>query len=169
MQPLPARVQDFQPDFDEPFESVRDELERLSLRLRDLLPDPSIGPEERIERLSRVVRGSVMTSANHLTARTKLRRIRARLDELVHGTISYDAKISVLLEELDRLVPNGQNTTTFQKLERLGDARLSDDGRFGLPHTALADIRALYAEPISIAEKIERAVAELNQLRAGDK
>ncbi|HUG23636.1 hypothetical protein [Piscinibacter sp.] len=160
-------MNDFQPVFDEPFESVSEELERLSIKLRDLLPDPSIGPEERLERLSRVVRRSVMTSAHHLTARTKLRRIRARLDELVPGEISYEAKINALLDELDRQVPNGEDLTIFQKLELIGDARLSDDGRFGLPHTLLNCIRGLYQEPISIAEKIERAVKELTRLRAG--
>jgi hypothetical protein len=164
--PLPTTVADFEPAFDEPFEHVCAELERLSIKLRDLLPDPSIGPEERLERLSRVVPHSVMIGARHLTARTKLRALRQRLDELLPGPAGACDKIDRLLEMLDQQVPNARESSTFEKLEALGDARLSDIGRSGLPHNLVADLRSLYPNAdLSLAGRIERALSDLKSFR----
>jgi hypothetical protein len=95
--------------------------------------------------------------------------MRHRLDELVPGPASYDSKIDTLLDELDRQVPDSYELTTFQKLEMLGDGRLSDDGRLGLPNSLLNMIRGLYPESTSAAEKIERATIELAILRSKEK
>ena len=65
-------------------------------------------------------------------------------------------------------VPDARHLSTFQKLEALGDARLSDIGRSGLPHNLLRDIRALYpGDGLSLHRAIERAVAELLHYRNG--
>jgi len=165
--PLPSSVSDYEPDFAESFDEVCTALGNLSVKLRDLLPDPSIGPEERLERLARVVRHSVMDSRRHLTARTKLRHLRDRLDELVAGPATHEQKIDLLLQALDEQVPNAGHLTTFQKLEALGDARLSDIGRSGLPHNVIADLRGLYPDSgASLSWTIERAIGELLHLRA---
>ena len=53
------------------------------VRILELLPDPPICPEERLERIARLEPSSVLRSANHRTARTKLNDLRNRLNELV--------------------------------------------------------------------------------------
>lgn len=110
----------------EPFAEVREELLRLSTRLAELLPDPSIGPDERLERLARIVPNSVMVSQHRLTARTKLTNLRRRLDELVPGEASHSEKLETLVRELNQLVPGEMRV--IDKLERLGDFRGTDTG-----------------------------------------
>lgn len=113
--------------YDEPFQAVRAELTLLSERLLELLPDPSIGPHERLERLARVVPDSVLVSQDRLTARTKLTRLRRRLDELVPSAgLSYPEKLEWLVNRLEKLVPG--NMKIIEKLETLGDFRGTDTG-----------------------------------------
>jgi hypothetical protein len=156
----------FIPQWEEPYEEVCAALTRISQRLLDLLPDPSIGPEERLERLARVVPTSVLVSARHLTARTKLNALRARLDELVPiDGLDHCQKLERLVESLDHLVTE-EGLTTYQKLERLGDGRLADNGRFTLPESLFKKIQSLYRGQGFAVEKIEMAIAELLEHRA---
>ena len=115
--------------FDEPFEAICDELAALSKKLQELLPDPSLSPDERLERLARVVPDSVLASAHHQTARTKLKRLRGRLAELVPGnSLSSLEKVDFLVRRVHELVP-GDEPRLFKRLEALGDHRGSDMGR----------------------------------------
>ncbi len=116
------------PVFDENFESIKIELEAVSKRLLELLPDPSIGPEERIERIARIVPSSLMNSTYRKTARTKLSYIRNRLNELVPGQeLTTLEKINYLVDLIEKKVPN--YNTLFERLELMGDKRTSDIGR----------------------------------------
>ncbi|WP_036833613.1 hypothetical protein, partial [Pontibacillus litoralis] len=76
--------EEYSPKFNESFEEICTELKSISDRLYELLPDTSLSPDERLERLARVVPTSLLISDNHKTARSKLNKLRYRLDELVH-------------------------------------------------------------------------------------
>ncbi|WFA05705.1 hypothetical protein [Bacillus sp. HSf4] len=120
--------EDYIPHFDEDFEEVCRHLKAHSQRLFDLLPDVSLSPDERLERLARVVPTSILKSANHKTAREKLNGLRRRLDELVPDQhMSYYDKIEYLVNIADKMVPG--NLKMYQKLEKIGDHRWSDIGR----------------------------------------
>ena len=71
------------PDYTIKYKEICDELKTISIKLQKLLPDPSIGPEERIERLARVIPKSMLISNYHKTARAKLHYIHKRLSQLV--------------------------------------------------------------------------------------
>jgi hypothetical protein len=115
--------------FTESFETVCAELMMLGDRLLELLPDPTLGPDERLERLARVVPTSILAAAHHQTARTKLVRLRRRLDELVPDpAMTYRDKLEWLVQRVHELVP-GDEPRLFKKLEALGDHRRSDMGR----------------------------------------
>lgn len=116
-------------DYTESFDSVCEHLTALSERLLELLPDPSLSPDERLERIARVVPSSTLKSAYHQTARTKLNRLRARLDELVpRDDLCYAEKLEWLVARVHELVP-GDEPRLFKKLEAFGDHRRSDMGR----------------------------------------
>ncbi len=118
----------YKPVYDESFEDVCKNLSALSNYLIELLPDPSLSPDERIERLARVVPDSTLVSVHHRTARTKLKAIRARLQELVPGEGLTDMeRIEFLVNKVHTLVPGDQRL--FLKLEAIGDYRGSDMGR----------------------------------------
>lgn len=127
-----ARLDVFSPDdykqeFDEPFDKIASELTDLSVRLIELLPDPSLSPDERLERLARVVPSSQLVTANRRTARSKLTTIRRRLDELVPGAdLDSREKLEQVVERLDELVPG--TSSPIEKLERPGDFRVTDIG-----------------------------------------
>lgn len=110
----------------EPFEDVCAELTELSRLLQEWLPDPSIGPEERLERLARVVPDSILCSQFRLNARTKLTRIRRRLDELAPDVDGAVEQLLYLRRVLDELVPGEQ--AVIQKLESIHDYRGADIG-----------------------------------------
>lgn len=119
---------DYRLEFDEPFDDIARELATLSITLLRLLPDPSLSPNERLERLARVVPKSVMVTAHRRNARSKLLELRRRLDELVpEQGLSYEEKLAHLVDRLDELVP-GDGLRPIQKLERLGDYRSTDIG-----------------------------------------
>lgn len=122
--PFPAER--YRPRFSESYEQVCRDLRNLSTRLQDLLPDPGIGPEERLERIARVVPESVRVTAHMQTGRAKLARLRARLDELVPGPQPHMEKLEHLVGLVHELVPQGDRFIT--KLEQLGDYRLTDTG-----------------------------------------
>lgn len=113
---------------DESQEAVIKELMQLSGTLQDLLPDSSLSPLERVERLARVVPESIQNSSEHLTARKKLNQIRLRLAELVpHEDLTALEKIERLVQKVHELVP-GPSERLFEKLEKIGDCRLIDNG-----------------------------------------
>jgi len=113
--------------YDEPFEDVVAELSTLSVALLRLLPDPSLSPDERLERLARVVPHSQMVSAHRRTARAKLRDLRTRLAELVPDAgLSSAERLQHLIDTVDALVPG--DARLIQKLERIGDNRTTDTG-----------------------------------------
>lgn len=65
------------------FSVITKKLEDISKKLFEILPDYSLGPEERIERLARVIPESILESKNMLTARTKLNNITTKLNALI--------------------------------------------------------------------------------------
>ncbi|WP_300074380.1 hypothetical protein [uncultured Ruegeria sp.] len=134
------------------FEDVATELKEISEYLLELLPDPSLSPMERIERLGRVVPLSYQLGAHHRTARAKLSEITVRLQELLPGEeMTNRERIDCLVAEVHRLCPEDLGRL-YLKLEHIGDHRLRDNGavpyrgwtpeRIGLrtdPRTADAD------------------------------
>ncbi|MCY4321629.1 MAG: hypothetical protein OXC37_04430 [Bdellovibrionaceae bacterium] len=117
------------PDYTVSYKEVCRNLLKVSKKLQKLLPDPSIGPEERIERLARVVPHSMLISDHHKTARSKLNYITDRLNQLVPDkNKSNEEKIDILVNTLHKMVP-GKEKKIFLKLEKLKDRRTSDIGR----------------------------------------
>lgn len=127
------RIQPFAPEeyrfkAEEPFEDVVEELVTLSVRLLTLLPDPSLSPNERLERLARVVPHSQMHSAHRRTARSKLTELRRRLEDLVPDDgLSSVERLEWLISRVEELVPG--DGSTISKLEKLGDFRSTDADR----------------------------------------
>ena len=122
----PTRAQESQ-------QEVIDALLTLSRKLQALLPDPSLSPLERIERLARVIPHSIQSSAEHLTARTKLTRMRIRLATLIPEPLTDDERIDRLLAKVHALVPE-PTARLFEKLEKIGDRRLTDTGAVPYPN-----------------------------------
>lgn len=119
---------DYRVTFDDEFEVVVQELTDLSVRLLKLLPDPSLSPDERLERLARVVPNSQMITAHRRSARHKLYQLRRRLDELVpEPGLSYQDKLEWLVQRLEGLVPD-EGLRPIERLERIGDYRSTDVG-----------------------------------------
>lgn len=114
--------------FSESMQNVCNELGSICLKLQKLLPDPSLGPMERIERLARIVPHSLQLGVNHRTARSKLLEIRNRLDELVpENDMNYLEKIDYLVDLINKLVPE-KTDRICQKLQFIGDHRCRDNG-----------------------------------------
>ena len=114
---------------EETFEQVVDQLQGISLRLYELLPDPALSPQERLERLARICPASTLVSAHHRTARSKLNELRIRLAELVPTKdLSDREKIEFLVDLVHEMVPETE-MKFFKKLELLGDSRPADNGR----------------------------------------
>lgn len=114
---------------EETFDQVREELLKVSSKLLELLPDPSLSPMERLERLARVIPKSTMLSEHHKTGRSKLNELRYRLAELVPDeSLSSSEKIDFLVKRIHELVPEDL-PRLYYKLEKLGDQRRSDIGR----------------------------------------
>ena len=112
---------------DSTFEEVAEELTNISLTLIEMMPDPSIGPQERLERLARVVPSSIMKSAYRRNARAKLNDLKNRLNELVpQYKNNSQAQLDFLKSELSRLVP--EEIPDIEKLEKIGDHRSTDIG-----------------------------------------
>lgn len=113
---------------DPDFKDIKDELEEISKLLFSLLPDYSIGPEERVERLARVIPESILESKNMLTGRKKLSNITKRLNELIPDeNLSNIVKINMLVDIINKLEPDGE--TLIEKLEKIDDFRRTDIGR----------------------------------------
>jgi predicted nuclease with TOPRIM domain len=115
--------------FEEPFDDICKELMEICRRLECLLPDPTLSPLERLERLARVAPHSVLQSEHHRTARSKLNSLRHRINDLVPSPqLSSLEKIEFLVSRTHQLVPEPMEKF-FMKLEKLGDRRPSDIGR----------------------------------------
>ncbi|RAG80679.1 hypothetical protein DN069_36910 [Streptacidiphilus pinicola] len=117
---------DYVPPQQEDYQDVVDELVRLSVKLLAHLPDPSLGPDERLERIARVVPTSQLQSANRRSARNKLVALRRRLDELVPGELPAEEKLDLLIARVNELVPGDR--PFIAKLETMGDFRATDIG-----------------------------------------
>jgi hypothetical protein len=99
------------------------ELEQISSKLYFLLPDPSLSPLERIERLSRVLEDTDPNLEHLQSAYDKVKAIEERLNSLIPDKdMSSMDKINFMLEKLHKLVPG--EAKIVQKLEYLGDPRV---------------------------------------------
>lgn len=107
-------------------QSAANELAALSAKLHALLPDSSLSPEERLERLARVVPGRIPDQSKLLSASSKLQELKNRLDQLVPGAMSADAKIDHLVNLATHAVPDPA-LSTVARLERMGDAAAGID------------------------------------------
>jgi hypothetical protein len=113
---------------EEPQSEAIEQLMALSKKLQDLLPDPSLSPLERVERLGRVIPDSIQRSSEHLTARSKLNNIRLRLAELVPDEdLTSEQRIDYLVDLAHKLIPK-ETSRFFEKLEIIGDNRSRDNG-----------------------------------------
>lgn len=105
-------------------QSAAADLAALSAKLHALLPDNSLSPIERLERLGRVVENRTPKAENLQSAIKKLDDLKARLDELVPGALSPSEKIDLLHRQLNEMVaPEMKDSLAMHKLEVLGDPR----------------------------------------------
>ena len=107
-------------------EKAAAELAALSERLALLLPDPSLSPLERLERLARVVQDRVPHSDQLQPALEKVSKLKTRLDELVPGRMSAEDKI-ITLAKMAYEKAGGDKMTCVEALERMGDPRAGVD------------------------------------------
>lgn len=99
------------------------ELKMLTDALYGMLPDRSLSPAERIERLARAVDDRTPKPEHLRPAHIKLEELRARIDELVPGEGSAFEKILSLEANVDEKVGAERgNMALIRKLELLGDA-----------------------------------------------
>lgn len=109
-------------------DNINERLTRLSFKLQRLLPDPSLGPMERIERLARLIPISYQLGWHHRTARSKLIEIEERLNSLVPDqALTSEQKVDFLVGLANELVPE-KTDRLCQKLQFIGDNRLRDNG-----------------------------------------
>jgi predicted nuclease with TOPRIM domain len=100
------------------------ELKAISETLFELLPDKSLSPFERLERLGRVAEPREPLLEELQPAHVKLKRLKARINELVPGEGSFHEKLVALEMKLEELVGDDLATeTTIKKLEKIGDPR----------------------------------------------
>ena len=119
---------DYQKELQPEFFKVTEKLQGISKKLFELLPDYSLGPEERIERLARVIPESILESKNMLTARTKLNNITMKLNYLIPDPeLTEMEKIDKLVEIINLLEPGEEKL--IKKLEKIDDFRRTDIGR----------------------------------------
>lgn len=100
------------------------DLAALSAKLFWHVPDQSLSPFERLERLARAVDDSNPDMKQLQPAAAKLDSLKSRIDELVPGDMSHEKKIETLIQKLDEKVGSSQlSLHTTEKLELLGDPR----------------------------------------------
>lgn len=98
-------------------------LSKISKALHKALPDPSLSPAERLERLARVVQDRVPLHEHLLPAATKLFSLKNRLDQLVPGSrLTSEEKIAKLTSLAKKKIPQ-HGLTMAKRLEMLGDKR----------------------------------------------
>ena len=104
--------------------AAANELEMLSAALFELLPDKSLSPLERIERLSRSVENRQPDLNQLKPATKKLQELKDRINLLVEGEGSAHEKVMKMLNKLDDMVSDEQaKLPVIKKLELLGDPR----------------------------------------------
>lgn len=102
----------------------KNELERLSDLLFELLPDKSLSPMERLERLARAVEPREPRLDHLRPASKKVAELKDRLEELVPGDHAPEEKIARMVALLDELVSSDKKgASVIEKLEQLGDPR----------------------------------------------
>jgi hypothetical protein len=100
------------------------DLASISAKLHWLLPDQSLSPFERLERLGRAVEDRTPDPSQLQPAAAKVEALKVRIDELIPGDMTHEKKIDILVEQIDRMVSAEQRTwPTINKLELLGDPR----------------------------------------------
>jgi hypothetical protein len=100
------------------------DLASVSSKLNALLPDASLSPFEKLERLARVVEDREPDLTHLQPAVAKVAQLKERLDQLVPGNMSSEQKIDSLIEKLNAMVPpDVQHNLAMHKLELLGDPR----------------------------------------------
>ncbi|EJJ24604.1 hypothetical protein [Rhizobium sp. CF142] len=130
---LTARLDHSVPD-PKVFAAVNDDaarrLDELSRILAGALPDHSLSPDERLERLARVVQDRVPERQYLQPALEKVSRLERRLAELVPDPgLTPVERVQALLAHLDdHHIQNNPHflaaqPTIVQKLERMGDER----------------------------------------------
>lgn len=98
-------------------------LSEISGFLANALPDHSLSPEERLERLARVVQDRVPRQEQLLPAIQKVDRLERRLAELVPGEgMSAMDRLNRLVQQCNGMCGD-DGKTLVQKLETLGDPR----------------------------------------------
>jgi hypothetical protein len=100
-----------------------EELARISKKLYDLLPDPSLSPLERLERLRRVVDHVEPDMSQLKSAISKVETLNERLNLFVNDKeMTAIQKIDQLVEKVNKCFEN--KTCRFgAKVEMLGDPR----------------------------------------------
>lgn len=100
------------------------ELASLSAKLHRLLPDESLSPFERLERLGRAVENRKPDLTQLQPAATKVAELKARINELIPGDATPERKLDDIVGKLDEMVSKEQRQfSTISKLELLGDPR----------------------------------------------
>lgn len=100
------------------------DLASLAAKLFWHVPDPSLSPLERLERLARAADRVKPDLSQLQSASKKVAALRKRIDRLVPGRLSPERKIEQLVKKLDRKVGRSQaHLPTADKLELLGDPR----------------------------------------------
>lgn len=98
-------------------------LEAMSRFLASALPDTSLSPEERLERLARVITDRVPRKENLRPAIEKVEQLERRLEELIPDqNLTAMDRLNKLVEICNDCVPNN-NLSIVEKLESLGDSR----------------------------------------------
>ncbi|WP_263018757.1 hypothetical protein [Natronobiforma cellulositropha] len=101
------------------------QLEELSGLLIEHVPDPTLSPDERLERIARVNQERVPQREHLLPAVEKLYRLERRLDDLVDNPrLSSVEKLEVLIENVNEVGERFDDDPDFVEiLERMGDER----------------------------------------------
>lgn len=100
------------------------DLAALSAKLFWHVPDQSLSPFERLERLARAADDSSPDMGQLQSAAKKLEALKSRIDQLIPGDMSHEKKIETLIQKLDEKVGASQLALhTTDKLELLGDPR----------------------------------------------
>jgi hypothetical protein len=100
------------------------ELAAISEKLYELLPDPSLSPIERLERLGRVIEKRDPDIEQLKPAHEKVSAIKERLNHLLPGDEAALDKVEKLIAILGEVSPKElRGASPIRMLESLGDPR----------------------------------------------
>ena len=102
------------------------ELAAISEKLANMLPDPSLSPDERLERLARVIKGRNIQQESLQTAARKVEKLKTRINELVPGDSGMENKLDKL-SEMAFTQCGVEGVSCMEALERLGDPEAGID------------------------------------------